>query len=396
VSNKTAGQWKAHGKYLARESATLRTDRKQAAFGRDRDKLNVSERLGDWQTADDPRLWKIIISPEFGARLNMQDLTRNVMAGVQKKLGVEVEWIAVAHYNTGHPHVHVAMRGVDRNGQEFRMPKELVRQGIRQLAAEWCTGQLGYRTREQAIEARRLEVAQMRYTSLDRAIDQGNAPDPSATHFAVYCTAGPRTQFQVARLQVLEGMGLARRLDAETWEVRRDFESVLRMAQKTEDRQRTLAMGGVLRSDERLPIRSLEYRSIDEIDGRILVHGEEDSGRSYMILEATDGVVYAINHTRAMQEMRNAGGLRVNHVVRLRKVFEAGAKPKLDIIEIGPSEDVLSNRNYLRQVAQRFRRKGLEAPVDGWGGWLGRYQLAVREAAVELGPDRTGEMGVEL
>ena len=391
VANKIAGQWKAHGKYLARESATKRADRKQVAFNRDQEKLDPSRQLGDWQKASDPRLWKIIISPEFGEKLDLQELARGVMAGVEKKLDTEIEWIAVAHYNTGHPHVHVAMRGVDRHGKEVRLPKDLVRQGIREIAAEWCTAQLGYRTREQAIEARQREVCQVRYTSLDRAINQGNAAGAEPRHFVVSCRPGPRTQFQVARLRFLEGMGLARRLDAETWEVRRDFEGVLRLAQKTADRQRTLALGGVLRSDERLPIRSLEYRAIDEIDGRILVHGEEESGRSYMMLECTDGVVYAINHTRAMQELRNTGGLRVDTVVRLRKVFESGTKPKLDIIEIGMAEEVLANRNYLRQAAERLRRKGLVPSVDGWGGWLGRYQIAVRDVVIEMGRDR-GEM----
>ena len=52
------------------------------------------------------------------------------------------------------------------------------------------------------------------------------------------------------------------------------------------------------------------------VEGRILVHGEEENGRSYMMLESTDAKVYAINHTRQMQEMRKAGGLRVNTFVR--------------------------------------------------------------------------------
>jgi hypothetical protein len=64
----------------------------------------------------------------------------------------------------------------------------------------------------------------------------------------------------VARLAVLEGMGLARRVGADSWEVRGDFVGVLRGMQKMADRHKTLSARGALRSDERLPILSLDHR----------------------------------------------------------------------------------------------------------------------------------------
>jgi type IV secretory pathway VirD2 relaxase len=126
VGNKTSGQWKAHGKYLSRESATHRTAQRQAGFDESQERLDLAHRLDDWQQAGDPRLWKVILSPEFGEKLDMQRLACGVMAGVEQEIGTSVEWVAVAHYNTGHPHVHIAMRGVDRRGQEIRLPKEFV------------------------------------------------------------------------------------------------------------------------------------------------------------------------------------------------------------------------------------------------------------------------------
>jgi hypothetical protein len=139
VGNKAAGQWKAHGRYLSRESATHRTAQRQAGFDESQQKLDVAHQLDEWQQAGDPRLWKIIVSPEFGEKLDLQQLARGVMAGVEKEVGAGVEWIAVAHYNTGHPHAHIAMRGIDRQGREIRLPKEFVKRGIRQIAEDWCT-----------------------------------------------------------------------------------------------------------------------------------------------------------------------------------------------------------------------------------------------------------------
>ena len=324
VGNKTSGQWKAHGRYLARESATQRTAQREAGFDEAQQKLDVAHKLDDWQRAGDPRLWKIILSPEFGEKLDMQQLARGVMAGVETEIGAGVEWMAVVHYNTGHAHAHIAMRKVDRQGREIRLPKEFVKHGIRKIAEDWCTQELGYRTREQALEAQRREVSETRYTSLDRIIARANTTAAEGAHFPVTSQGGGRAQLVVARLAVLESMGLARRVSVDGWEVRRDLESVLRGMQKIADRQRTLAAGGVLRSDERVPIQPLGHRALDYVEGRILVHGEEEHGRSYMMLESTDAKVYAINHTRQMQEMRKVGGLRVNAFVRLRRFLVAG------------------------------------------------------------------------
>ena len=68
------------------------------------------------------------------------------MERVEKDLGILLEWVAVAHFNTEHPHVHVALRGVGRDEQEVRLPREFVRNGIRSIAEDLCTRQLGHQT----------------------------------------------------------------------------------------------------------------------------------------------------------------------------------------------------------------------------------------------------------
>jgi type IV secretory pathway VirD2 relaxase len=392
VRNKIAGQWKAHGRYLARESATHRVAQRQAGFAQTEDKLDVAQRLNCWQQAGDPRLWKIILSPEFGDKLDMQGFARGVMARVEKEVGAEVEWVAVAHYNTGHPHIHVAMRGIDRGGREIRLPREFVKHGLRKLAEEWCTEELGYRTRAQAMEAQRRDVNEMRYTGLDRLIARARLASAEGTHFPVTCQGRGRDQFVMGRLAFLEGMGLAHRLSADTWEIRRDFESTLRGMGKIADRQKTLAVGGILRSDERLPIQPLDHRAMDWVEGRVLVHGEEENGPSYMMLESTEGKVYAINHTRRMQQMRNAGQLQVNSFVRLQTVVAAG-RYRVEIEELGDAESILKNRGHLRETAQRLLRKGIVPGEEGWSGWLGRYQCALSRAAKDLGTEER-DLGV--
>ena len=100
LNNKTRGQWKAHGRYLARESATHENPVEGVGFGREDQKIDIAARLEDWQKAGDERLWKLIISPEFGDRADLRRLTGDLMERVGKDLGTDLEWISVEHHNT--------------------------------------------------------------------------------------------------------------------------------------------------------------------------------------------------------------------------------------------------------------------------------------------------------
>src|SRR5262245_52223255 len=104
--NGNRGQWTAHGRYLARESATQTERRKGSGFDRDNGNRDLATTLGTWQQAGDPRMFKLIISPEFGDRLDLQALTRGVMSKIESDIGTRLEWIATVHRNTEYPHVH--------------------------------------------------------------------------------------------------------------------------------------------------------------------------------------------------------------------------------------------------------------------------------------------------
>lgn len=66
--------------------------------------------------------------------------------------------------------MHVVLRGVREDGEELRMSREYVQQGIRSVAADLCTRQLGYRTELDAEEAERREIGEKRFTSIDRRL----------------------------------------------------------------------------------------------------------------------------------------------------------------------------------------------------------------------------------
>jgi hypothetical protein len=66
LNNKTRGQWQAHGRYLARESATFADDAKAVGFNRENDGIDIVRQLGGWQGAGDERLFKLQRSRRCG------------------------------------------------------------------------------------------------------------------------------------------------------------------------------------------------------------------------------------------------------------------------------------------------------------------------------------------
>ena len=101
--------------------------------------IDIASRLENWQRAGDERLWKLIISPEFGDQVELRRLTADLMERMEKDLGTDLEWVAVEHHNTEHPHVHVVVRGVRSDGAALRMSREYIQQGIRSVAENLCT-----------------------------------------------------------------------------------------------------------------------------------------------------------------------------------------------------------------------------------------------------------------
>lgn len=380
--NRMKGQWRAHGVYIARESATQ--DPSQAGFGHTGSAVDVAETLREWQESGDERLWKIIISPEFGERLDLERLTRGVVKQAERDLGTPLEWVAVTHFNTEHPHVHIVVRGRRADGAPLTVPRSYVQHGLRHAAGKACTLQLGPRTELDAIAAEEREVSERRYTSLDRTIERLaiEAGDPRFLHIQIArMSADVRQQHVTARLAALRSMGLAEPAGANKWRVRRDFQTVLRAMQRANDRQKMLAGKGTLLSDERLQIVVTNARQIRELQGRVLVHGEEEQGsRHYMLLEGTDARVHLLYYTPEMEDARSQGKLRVNSFVRLRRHFVNG-QPLLEIDDRGAAYAVLKNKAFLSDAAQRLIKRGVIPAEEGWGGWLGAYQRAVREAA---------------
>jgi type IV secretory pathway VirD2 relaxase len=385
--NKTRGLWGAHGRYIVRDSATALRPDGTAAFGSTQEPVNIPQALAAWQKSGDERLFKFVFSPEFGERLDLERLTRDVMAAVEADVGRPLEWAAVVHRNTEHAHVHTVLRGV-ADGKPLRFAREYVQHGIRQHAEEACTLQLGYRTSLDMEEAERREVAQARFTSLDRILGRARSgeaassfevsPRPDAAELTEFARA--REQRLVARLNYLAEIGLAEQCGPLTWEVRRDFESALRTFQRAQDRQKVLAQHAAFLSDPRLQYRVLTPDATAELDGRVIAHVlDEISDRPNALIEGVEGIIYYVPHDPAIAEARANGKLKPNSFVQLRTVTTGGSAART-VKDLGDADQILSNHAYFKRAILRMAERGiLDDQAPRWSGWLGRYHEVLHE-----------------
>lgn len=137
------GAWYGHGVYLQRHGGQHK--KRGLGFDAERQDVGMAVQLAQWKRDGDPHMFKIMLSPDHVERVDLTAFTRSVMQAVAQDLGRPIEWMAIDHHNTRHDHVHVCLRGVDRNGQELRIHKDYLWMGIRHRAGEVLTLELGWR-----------------------------------------------------------------------------------------------------------------------------------------------------------------------------------------------------------------------------------------------------------
>jgi type IV secretory pathway VirD2 relaxase len=107
----SVGKWYSHGSYIGRESKERDAQGRALGFGSDEGGIPIAATVAGWRKEQDEMFFRVIVSPERGDRMDLEAHTRELMASVERDLGTKLEWVAVAHYNTDNPHVHVVVRG---------------------------------------------------------------------------------------------------------------------------------------------------------------------------------------------------------------------------------------------------------------------------------------------
>lgn len=130
----SSGAVDAHLRYLERDGVTRDGEKGRAysAFDDAADGKVFIER-----GRDDRHQFRFIVAPEDAVEIDdLRGFTRDLMHQMEQDLGTKLDWIAVDHHNTAHPHSHIIVRGVLDDGRILNIAGDYIAHGIRHRASE--------------------------------------------------------------------------------------------------------------------------------------------------------------------------------------------------------------------------------------------------------------------
>ena len=268
------------------------------------------------RSGGDRHQFRFIVSGEdAGEYADLKPFVRKLMARMEADLGTGLDWVAVDHHNTGHPHTHIVLRGRDELGQDLVIARDYIAHGMRERAAEIVSLDLGPRSDLEIEDRFARQVAQERLTDLDRLLRRAASPDGDvllahATGVAHHHWAG--------RLQTLSRLGLAEEAMPGRWTLAADMEPTLRAMGERGDiiktMHRELAAQSLDRGHTELAIFGAGNTGPMKVTGQVIAQGlsDEKAGTHYLVLDGTDGRVHYVQVPEAADaEVANGAIVRI-------------------------------------------------------------------------------------
>lgn len=325
VVRQTAGRapLSLHLKYLQREGVTQAGER-GALFGPDGDQADGESFAR--ASEGDRHHFRFIVSPEDAAELSdLKAFTRDLMGQAARDLGTELDWVAVDHWNTGQPHIHVIVRGVDAAGEDLVISRDYIATGLRARAAELVTLELGPRS---DVEIRRDHEAQVgadRWTDLDRRLARDADASGGLIDMRPPAIGAPADLHaaMTGRLRRLATMGLAQEVRPGRWRIAEAAEPTLRQLGRRGDviarMHRALTGQGADPDPARFVIEGDH-----PVVGRLVARGLDDElkASAFAVIEGSDGRAHHVG----LQDLADASDAPLGAVVELRAVGERGRR----------------------------------------------------------------------
>jgi type IV secretory pathway VirD2 relaxase len=283
----------AHLSYLKRDGVTRSGERAEmfdASSGR-ADGAAFAERC-----QDDRHHFRFIVSPEDASDMTeLRAFTRDLAKQMETDLGTRLDWVAVDHWNTDNPHIHLLVRGIDEEGADLVISRDYISRGLRSRAEELVAIELGPKPEREIRNSLEREVTAERWTRLDQEIRLG----ADETGYVDLRPDNPGSsdpnirRLMIGRLQHLENMGLAAPAAPGEWMVGLEAERNLRDLGMRGDIIKTMHRAfterGAARGVSDYVIEGGQPTS--QIIGRLVDRGLHDelTGEAYAVIDATDG-----------------------------------------------------------------------------------------------------------
>jgi type IV secretory pathway VirD2 relaxase len=348
-----------HVAYLKRDGVT-RDGRDASLFDAGSDSADGDAFAG--HAEGDRHHFRFIVSPEDAADLaDLRTFTRELMADVARDLGTGLEWVAVDHWNTDNPHVHILVRGVTDDGTDLVIDKDYISRGMRARAEDRATLELGPRSAREIGAALDREIDADRWTSLDQRLQQMADDAGGVIDLRPGADSEPGRRRLLGRAAKLDRMGLAENVGPAVWALKPDVEQTLRALGDRGDIIKTMhrAMSISLGANDAARFAVHDSASRDSVIGRLVERGLHDelAGQAYAIVDGIDGRVH---HVR-FDDIDMTGDGKPGSIVELRHWTDRRGADRLS----------LSVRSDL-SLSEQVRARGAT--------WLDR-QLVARDPA---------------
>lgn len=356
---RSPGALRAHIGYLKRDGVTRDGSPGKLfdATGDEADGRSFAERC-----EGDRHHFRFIVSPDDAGELSsLRTYTRELMDQASRDLGTRLDWVAVDHWNTEHPHIHILVRGRADDGADLVISRDYIGSGLRARAGDLVTRELGPRSELEIRRGLEAEVSAERWTKLDRVLAREAGRTEGVVDLRPQRDAAgdPLREVRIGRMRTLERLGFAEPAGPARWVLAPDTEQRLRALGERGDiikrLHKTLAKDGASRAPSSW---ALEGESHGEpIVGRLMARGLDDElrGTAFAIVDGVDG--------------------RVHHL-KLPAIDMAGDGPIGSIVELRRFEDANGRQRIALAVRSDF---GLDQQVAAEGAtWLDR-RLVARE-----------------
>ena len=382
-----------HLNYLRREGVT-RDGEKARLFGPggdDADPKAFAERC-----EGDRHHFRFIVSPDDAAEMaDLKSFTRDLVSQMEKDLDTRLDWVAVDHWNTEHPHVHLIVRGVRDDGQDLVISRDYIKDGMRDRARDLITQELGPRTDLDIRRTLDRQVDAERWTQLDRQLVR-DARDTGVIDLAPWPGEQPDVYHaqKVGRLRKLESLGLSDQIGPGQWVIDASAEATLRELGERGDiikrMHRALTERGIERGSASYVLAA---ECLDTpIVGRLVDRGLDDElkGSAYAVVDGVDGRTHHIK----LPDLDAAGDSAPGSIVELRRFDDAKGERR---IALAIRSDLDIERQIMASGATWLDRQNIaREPValsDGGFGTEVRHALDRRaEHLIEQGlADRNGQ-----
>lgn len=312
-----------------------------------------------------------IVSPEDAGDLSdLRTFTRELMGDMARDLKTELDWVAVDHWNTDNPHIHVLVRGRGADGADLVIDRGYIKEGLRSRAEERVTIELGPRNEVEIGRALAREVTAERWTSLDRGlVGIADAGGGIANLLPGGGLPEDRRALLAGRAAQLERLGLAKQVAPGCWSLKPGLEPTLRAVGERGDVIKTMhrALQDQGRGIDPSGFAIHGDGAADPVLGRLVERGLRDelAGSGYAIVEGIDGRT----HHLTFRDLEATGDAAPGSIVELRR-WEDGKGREWTSLAV--RSDLPIERQVTAPGATWLDRRNLDPAAAANGNGFGR------------------------